>query len=243
MGKLDGKVAIITGAASGMGAAQARLFVQEGASVVLADIDVTGKQIADELGPGATFSQHDVSLAEDWFRTIALAESAFGAPNILVNTAGIQLDRLLLETSGEDFERIWRTNSLGPFLGMRHVGETMKANGGGVIVNINSIAAIRVLTGASAYCGAKGGLRLVSRIAAKELAQHNIRVNSIFPGPIDTPVITPEVRAMLDQVMAMTPAGRMGTPEEIALATLYLASDDASFMLGSELAIDGGVAL
>lgn len=242
MGRLHDQIAIITGAASGMGKAQAQLFAKEGARVVLTDISANGQQVADEIGTAAAFCQHDVSTEESWASVLDFTVKAFGNPSILINTAGVVDDTLPIEdTSVAAFDRIVGINLRGVFLGMRAVVDPMKSNGGGSIVNIASAAALAGAPGYSAYASSKGGVRALSRQAARELGPYGIRVNSIYPGSIRTPIITASQMAIVEEFMAAkTPLGRLGEPEEIATATLFLASAEASYITGAELIVDGG---
>ncbi|MGE4404333.1 SDR family NAD(P)-dependent oxidoreductase [Pseudomonas sp.] len=243
MGKLDGKIAIVTGAASGMGLAQSRLFHAEGAKVLLTDISPKGEQYAAELGANAAFLQHDVASEENWIAVINRASELFGPVNILINTAGIANDTTPIEdTTVADFERIIGVNLRGVFLGMRAVTPIMAREGGGSIVNVASAAALLGSEGLTAYSASKAGVRGLSRAAAKELGKHGIRVNTIFPGAINTAIVTPDLFKVFEEFMApRLPIQRMGTAEEIARATLFLASDDASYTTGAELTVDGGV--
>lgn len=245
MARLEGKIAIVTGAASGMGLAQARLFVAEGAKVVLADISRDGEAHAAALGTSAAFMRHDVSSEESWSKVVAFTTETFGSPSILINTAGIATDTIAFaETSLDDFDRMIRVNLQGVFLGMRTVTPPMSAAGGGSIVNIASAAALMGSEGLSAYTASKAGVRGLSRAAAKELGKFGIRVNTIFPGAINTPIVTPELYKVFEELMApKLPIQRMGTADEIANATLFLASDEASYVTGAELTVDGGVCI
>jgi 3alpha(or 20beta)-hydroxysteroid dehydrogenase len=241
MARLDGKVALITGAARGMGAAEARLFAAEGAKVVLTDLlDAEGQAVAAEIGAAARWLHHDVTREADWAAAVALAQSDFGGLDLLVNNAGIYQPSPLLDCETELFERIWRVNQLGVFLGMRAAVPAMRARGGGAIVNISSIAGLRGFPGAVAYVGTKWAVRGMTKTAAVELAPDCIRVNSVHPGLIETPMIAanpPEVNA---GIVAATPLKRAGSSEEVARLVLFLASDEASYVTGAEVAVDGG---
>ncbi len=242
--RLQDKVAIITGAARGMGAAEARIFAKEGAKVILGDIQVEdGQSVAQEIneaGGQAIFIEMDVSKQSDWQRTIDAAISNFGKINVLVNNAGI-IERDSLEgTTEETWDRIMAVNAKGIFLGTKAVVPHMREAGGGSIVNISSISGM-ISQGYPAYNASKGAIRVFTKSAAVECARDNIRVNSIHPGTIWTSMstykqaFTPETRAKV------IPMRRVGQPEEIAYPALFLASDESSYMTGSEMVIDGGV--
>ena len=240
MGTLDGKVAIITGAARGQGEAEARLFVAQGAKVMLTDVMPEGKAVAEGLGDLAAFSQHDVGNSADWERVVRATTQRFGRLDILINNAAIYKLRTLLETTDAEFDEITRVNQRGPFLGMRAVAPAMKASGGGSIINISSGAGLRGVRNMIAYATSKWGLRGMSKCAALELAADHIRVNSIHPGVIETPMLSGNPDALNQAMVRATPMGRIGKPEDIAQMALYLASDAASFVTGAEFAVDGG---
>ena len=242
--RLQDKVAIITGAARGMGAAEARIFASEGAKVVLADIQVEdGQSVTKEItdaGGQAVFVEMDVSVQADWNRTIEAAISNFGKINVLVNNAGIIERDSLEETTEETWDRIMAVNAKGVFLGTRAVVPHMRAAGGGSIVNISSISGM-ISVGYPAYNSSKGAIRVFTKSAAVELARDNIRVNSIHPGTIWTSMSTYK-RAFTREERAQTiPMKRVAEPEEIAYPALFLASDESSYMTGAEVVIDGGV--
>ena len=240
MGALDGKVAIITGAARGQGEAEARLFVAEGARVMLTDVLPEGKAVAESLGDLAAFSSHDVGSASDWDRVVKSTTQRFGRIDILVNNAGIYRMRALLDTTDEDFDEITRVNQRGPFLGMRAVAPAMRAAGGGSIINISSGAGLRGVRNMLAYATTKWALRGMTKCAALDLAADRIRVNSIHPGVIETPMLNNNPAALNNAMVRATPLGRIGQPEDIARMVLYLASDAASFVTGAEISVDGG---
>lgn len=240
-GRLDGKVALISGAARGMGECEARLFVREGAKVVLGDIlEEQGRQVAKELGAAATFVRLDVTVESDWQRAVATAEQTYGELHILVNNAGIVRMAPLDETSLEAWNEVINVNQTGVFLGMKHAIPAMRRAGGGSIINISSIAGLVGLSNIPAYQASKGAVRLLTKNAAVQYAQDKIRVNSVHPGRIETPMTTPLDAARREMVLSMTPLGRDGQPEEVAYGVLYLASDESSFVTGAELVIDGG---
>lgn len=241
MPRLQNKIILITGGARGQGAAEARLFVREGAKVVLTDVlDAEGQALAAEIG--ATFVRHDVTQAADWQAAVAAAEG-LGGLHGLVNNAGIYQPRTMLETDVELFERHFRINQLGPFLGMKLVVPLMERSGGGAIVNISSTAGLRGTPRAFAYGATKWALRGMTKAAALELAPRGIRVNSVHPGPIDTPMLHVRTAEQNRQRLEAVPMKRMGTAEEVADLVLYLLSDESRYLTGSEVAIDGGATL
>ncbi len=244
MGRLDGKVALVSGAARGMGECEARLFVREGAKVVLGDVlDEIGQQVAADLtrqGEAATYVHLDVTAESQWQQAVATAERLYGKLDILVNNAGIVRMAPLDETSLDAWNEVITINQTGVFLGMKHVIPAMRRAGGGSIINISSVAGLVGLPNIPAYQASKGAVRLLTKNAAVQYAKEKIRVNSIHPGRIETPMtanLTPERRAM---VLDLTPLGRDGKPEEVAYGVLYLACDESSFVTGAELVIDGG---
>ena len=244
MARLAGKVAIITGGARGMGAATGRLFVREGARIAIADIlDDAGEALAAELGAGAIYAHHDVTDAASWTALIGQSESSLGPVDILVNNAGVLLFRTLLDTSQEDYERVLRVNLVGEFLGIKAVAPGMIARGKGSIVNISSVDGMKGANGLAAYSSSKWGVRGLTRVAALELGHRGVRVNSVHPGGIDTVMTNAagQARAEVDQRFGNIPLQRVGAPEEVAEATLFLASDAASYLCGAEIAVDGGM--
>jgi len=243
MPRLQDKIILITGGARGQGAAEARLFVREGAKVVITDIlEKEGQALAKELGDAAVFLKHDVTNETEWQKAID-ASASLGGLHGLINNAGIYQPSRLLETDTALFERHMRINQLGPFLGMKLVVPLMERSGGGAIVNISSVAGLRGSPGAIAYSATKWALRGMTKAAAIDLAPRGIRVNSVHPGPIDTHMLdvrTPEQNA---QRLLSVPMRRMGTAEEIADLVLYLVSDESRYVTGAEIAIDGGATL
>jgi cyclopentanol dehydrogenase len=247
MGRLDGKVAVISGAARGQGEAEARLFAAEGASVVLGDIrGELGEQVASEIaaaGGKAVFTQLDVSQEADWARAVALAESTFGKLDILVNNAAIIGLEGIMETSIELWNRVIAVNQTGTFLGMRAAIPAMRRAGGGSIVNISSVLATIGSGNSASYTASKGAVTALTRTVSVELATEGIRVNAVHPGGVETPMA---VECLGDDVearralIATHPMGRIGEPGEIASGVLFLASDEASFVTGATLVIDGG---
>lgn len=242
MERLNGKVALITGASHGMGEAEATLFVDEGARVVLTDIDTrAGITLAERLGSNAVFMKHDVSSEADWASVFAFAEKRFGGIDVLVNNAGAFHGGALIDTSLEVYERLVRVNQIGVFLGMRAAATSMIRRGaGGSIVNISSVAALRGSSGMFAYAASKWAVRGMSRSGAAELARHNIRVNSVHPGLTATAMLDDMSAEELDRLKARVPMGRLGTVRDVANLVLFLGSDESSYMTGVELQIDGG---
>ena len=246
MGRLDNKVALITGAAGGQGAAAARRFVEEGAKVLIADIaDEAGKALAGELGDNAAYQHLDVSAEDDWGAAVAAAEQAFGPVGILVNNAGILSFGAIEDTSLADYEKIIRVNQFGTFLGMRSVIPGMKAAGAGSIVNVSSVEGIAGMPYLVAYSASKFAIRGMTKVAAMELGKSNIRVNSVHPGMIDTNMIRGVLGDNADAI-DLSPMGRkiplrrVGRPEEIANVVVFLGSDESSYCTGGEFVADGG---
>ena len=242
MGRLDGKVAIITGAARGQGETEARLFAKEGADVVLADIlDEEGEAAAKSIGKKAIYHHLDVSQESDWQTAVKAATEKFGHPNILVNNAAILLPTAIIDTSEEQYMQVVRVNQLGYFLGMKSVYESMIAAGGGSIVNISSIDGLKSANGLISYTSTKFAIRGMTKTAAIEWGHQNIRVNSVHPGGVNTIMGNPIQDPSLEtEPYKMHPIPRIGRPEEIAAAVLFLASDEASYITGAELSVDGG---
>ena len=247
--RLQDKVAIISGAAHGMGAVEARLFAREGAKVVIADIrDDDGQRLAAEIndaGGESLFVPTDVTSEAAWAALVARAVARFGRLDILVNNAGISSRAVPDEDSLEAWTRIMDINSTGVFLGAKHAVAQMRQNGGGAIVNISSIAGlVGMLSGHPAYNASKGAVRLFTKAMAVRCGVDNIRVNSVHPGympPMMSRIPDAEVRAGRSAMVAeQVPLGREGRQEEVANAVLFLASDDASYITGAELVVDGG---
>jgi 3alpha(or 20beta)-hydroxysteroid dehydrogenase len=246
MGRLDGKVALITGAARGQGAAEARLFVAEGARVVLGDVlDDEGELLAKELGEHATYRHQDVTLESDWEQIVAAAHSQFGRIDVLVNNAGVFRILGMTATSLDEYMRIVTINQVGPFLGMKAVTGAMIAQGSGSIVNISSVAGLTGSAGTIAYTASKFAVRGMTKVAAVELARFGVRVNSVHPGFIDTTMLREALglteAANLDGAAARVPNGRLATVDDVARMVLYLASDDSAYSTGSEFVVDGGM--
>jgi NAD(P)-dependent dehydrogenase (short-subunit alcohol dehydrogenase family) len=246
--RLAGKVAVITGAANGIGAATAQLFAREGAKVILADRDrVTGEALAREIGANARFQLCNVAHGAEIEAAVSAAERHFGGLDILVNNAAIQNVKPIAETSEAEWAEIIAVNLTSVFLGIKYAIEPMKKRGGGAIVNTSSTFALVGSPGYAAYHAAKGGVSSLTRAAAIDLIRHNIRVNAICPGTTDTPGLRRGVEATaadpaaaLAGYLKLQPMGRFGTAEEVAAAILFLASDEASFVVGAELVADGG---
>jgi cyclopentanol dehydrogenase len=247
MGRLENKVAIITGGASGIGAATAKLFAKEGAALVITDINEAKlKTVAEELiraGGKVLSVKHDVSLEKDWLTVVNASIETFGKVSILFNNAGMVLRSCAWEDiSLKDFQKILDVNLTSQFLGIRAVAANMIANGGGSIINMSSTAGLIATVAHPAYTASKGGSRLLTKAAAKEYARSNIRVNSIHPGFTNTELTAPYLESEQGRkdMQAENPMGRAGEAIEIATATLFLASDDSTFMTGAELVVDGG---
>jgi 3alpha(or 20beta)-hydroxysteroid dehydrogenase len=249
MTRLDGKVAVISGAARGQGEAEARLFVEEGARVILGDmLDDRGEVVAKELGDAARYVHLDVRDEASWQAAVALAEADFGPVSVLVNNAGIFRVSALVDTPVEQFREVFEVNQLGPFLGMKAVVPSMVKAGGGSIVNISSTNGLGGLPGTISYTSTKFAVRGMTKTAAMELGPLGIRVNSIHPGGVDTPMIAPENLGMLAATpdalgdrFGDLPLRRVGQPIEIARLALFLASDESSYSTGSEFVADGGM--
>lgn len=246
MGRLQNKTALISGAASGMGAAEARLFAEQGAQVIVADVDGDGAQsvVQDitDAGGSAIAVHLDVADAASWDKAITRGVKAFGDIDILVNNAGILIMKPVQDTTEEEWDRIFSINAKGVFLGTKAVLDSMKATGAGSIINISSIYGIVGAPSAAAYQATKGAVRLLTKATASDYAPFNIRVNSIHPGVIAT-AMTDEMLSdpeVAKDLLGTTIMERPAQPEEVARAVLFLASDEASFMTGSEMVVDGG---
>ncbi len=242
MGRLENKVAIITGAARGQGEQEARLFVREGAKVLITDVlDAEGEALARELGPAARYQHLDVSREEDWARAVAAA-AELGALNVLVNNAAVVMAKTIEDTSLADYQRVIGINQVGTFLGIRSVIGPMRRAGGGSIINVSSIDGLQSKNGLIAYSSSKWAIRGLTKSAALELGPHGIRVNSIHPGGIDTPMGNPGSVSSetLDRFYTLQAIPRVGQPVEVAWMAVFLASDEASYCSGSEYPVDGG---
>lgn len=257
-GRMEGKIALITGGASGLGKATAELFLAEGGRVMIADVNAAaGRTVAAALGQAAAFVPLDVTDEAAWIEAFAATKACFGGLHVLVQSAGIAITAAVTETSLEDWRRVHAIDLDGVFLGCKHgvpaIAETIAAPGGrsatGAIVNISSIAGVIAGHNMAAYNSAKAGVRHLSKSVALHCARQGlaIRCNSVHPAFVDTPILD-DVAGGMDRGQALAklgrqvPMGRVGRPEEVAYAILYLASDESSFTTGSELLIDGGIA-
>jgi 3alpha(or 20beta)-hydroxysteroid dehydrogenase len=244
MGRVSGKVALVTGAAQGMGAAFVRKLADEGASVLATDIrDEQGTALADELGDRVRFAHHDVTRADDWARSVATAEEEFGPVSVLVNNAGIVTYAPIEALEESELRHTIDVNLISVALGMKAVLASMRRAQGGAIINVSSAAGLVGNDNIAAYTASKFGVRGITKVAALEFAPYGIRVNSIHPGLILTPM-TEGAAGDNDTVAAVTaavPAARFGLPDEVASIVLLLASDEAGFSTGSEFVIDGGL--
>ena len=241
MGRLDDKVALITGGARGQGAAEAELFASEGATVYITDVlDDVGAATAERLGAPVTFLHHDVTSEDDWSAVIAAVVEAQGRIDVLVNNAGVFQIAGALDTSLDDWNRIIAINQTGVFLGIRDVGRTMREQGSGAIVNISSVAGLTGVGVAHAYAASKWAVRGMTKSAAQELTPHGVRVNSVHPGYIDTEMLRALGRDA-DQMGQRVPIGRTASADEVANLVLFLASDESSYCSGHEFVIDGAM--
>lgn len=245
MGRLDGKVAIITGAARGMGASHARRFIAEGARIILTDqAETLGRSVADSLGERAMFLVHDVTSAGDWTRVVGEVEQAFGPVSILVNNAGVLGPIARTEELDEDdYLKVCAINQHSVFLGMRAVLPSMMRAGGGSIVNISSIAGMAANYGfpSLAYVASKFAVRGMTKATAVEYGKHKIRVNSVHPGFIMTPMMVEATDEGGGDALSMIPLGRIAEPDEVSQLVLFLASDEASYITGAEHLVDAGM--
>jgi 3alpha(or 20beta)-hydroxysteroid dehydrogenase len=243
--RLQGCIALITGAAGGQGAAEARLLVEQGAQVVLGDIDdAVGEAVAKDLGQAARYHHLDVCSEDDWRSALEAGVSAFGGVNALVNNAGISLPpKSIIKTPVDEYRRVVEVNQVGAYTGIHVVAPAIIAAGGGSIVNVSSVNGFVGAWGIAAYASSKFALRGLTRVASIELARKGVRVNSIHPGPVDTPMLRAGLPEGTDPVEAMgrvIAAGRVGTVEEVAAMVAFLVSDESSFCYGSEMVLDGG---
>ncbi|MCY4555842.1 MAG: glucose 1-dehydrogenase [Chloroflexi bacterium] len=247
MARLEGKVALISGGARGQGAIEARMFAEEGASVVIGDIlDDQGRQTQaelQELGYNVTYVHLDVTSESDWEAAVQSAVDTYGKLDVLLNNAGILIRKNIEETTEDDWDRIFAVNAKGVFLGTKAAIPAMREAGGGSIINISSTAGlVGSPNGSASYTATKGAVRLFTKSTAIQHAREGIRCNSIHPGPIETDMIADTLNDPANMALRMQrlPLGRVGKPSEIAYGAIYLASDESSFVTGSEVVIDGG---
>ena len=244
--RLENKVAMISGGARGMGAVEAKLFAKEGAKVIIGDmLEEEGRKVEAEInetGGECVFVLLDVTDEEAWQRAVSEAVSRFGKLDILVNNAGIYRAHDVLETTSAEWDQVMDINAKGVFLGTKYAIPEMRKAGGGSIVNISSVAGLVGSKQTTAYTASKGAVRLLTKSTAIQYAAEGIRANSIHPGTIETPMTEALLanEAQREDRMNRTPLGRLGRPEDVAYGALYLASDEASFVTGSDLVIDGG---
>ncbi|HEV8298182.1 MAG TPA: glucose 1-dehydrogenase [Acidimicrobiales bacterium] len=245
MGRLDGRVALVTGAARGQGAAEARAFVDEGARVVFTDVlDDAGRALAADLGAAAAYEHLDVTSEDDWRRVVEGTVARFGALHVLVNNAGISpTPAPIVDTSVDAYRRVIETNLVSMFTGIHCVAPKIVDSGGGSIVNVSSVNGFAGAAGIAGYVSSKFGVRGLTRTAALELGRFGVRVNSIHPGPIDTPMVQPESWGGFDMrpiLASKMPLGRIGQPDEVAELVVWLSSDASGYCTGAEFVIDGG---
>ncbi len=243
MGRLDGKVALITGGARGQGAKEGEVFAREGAKVVLTDVlDEEGEKAAAQIG--GDYLHHDVTSEAEWERAVAETLSRHGSLDVLINNAGIFRSGTTEGTELDDYRLVIEINQVGVFLGMKAVAPQMKSQNGGSIVNISSVAGLEGQAGTIAYTASKWAVRGMTKVAAAELGRYGVRVNSIHPGLIETPMMEelPAIQAgKLDRINRLILLGRPAQAEEVANLALFLASDEASYCTNSEFVVDGGV--
>jgi len=249
MGKLDGKVALISGGSRGQGAAEAETFAREGAKVVFGDIrDAEGKKVEEAIrksGGDATYVHLDVTSENDWQGAVKTAVGLYGRLNILINNAAIVIPRVPIEErTVAEWDQVMAVNARGVFLGTKHAIPALRQSGGGSIVNISSVAGIgQSLHQEPAYAASKGAIRIFTKVTASQHAKDKIRCNSVHPGPIDTEMFHSAFKGDREAIakrLERVPLRRMGTVQEVVSAVLYLASDDAAYITGSELVVDGG---
>jgi NAD(P)-dependent dehydrogenase (short-subunit alcohol dehydrogenase family) len=244
-GRLEGKIAIITGAGSGIGAAHARTFAREGAKVVVTDIrDHVGIAIADEIngsGGDAIFLHHDVAQERSWAEVVDEAVNRFGGLTTLVNNAGLNHMHGVEDETVAGWNHIISIDQMGTWLGMRAAMPHLRASGNGAIVNISSVLGIMATVTCLSFHAAKGAVRMMSKAAAQEYADRGVRVNSIYPGMIDTPQLETMLPDEREMIRTSIPMKRIGLPEEVANCSLFLCSDEASYVTGAEIIVDGGL--
>ncbi len=247
MGRVEEKIAIVTGGAKGIGRATVELLAEEGARVAVTDVDTeAGRETAEAVqgaGGEAAFFEHDVASEADWERVVLEVQESFGAPDILVNNAGIYRITPIEEETVEDWRRLMDVNVTGVFLGMKHCTPLMREQGQGSVINVSSVAGLVGVSGHACYGASKGAVRTMTKDAAIELAEAGVRVNSIHPAYIDTQMADYGAEAQdasKEELEAMHPIGHMGEPDDVAYAALYLASEESTFVTGTELVLDGG---
>ena len=241
MGRLDGKVALISGGARGQGEAEARLFVAEGASVVIGDVlDEQGEKVAADLGDRAHYCHLDVTEGGDWQQAVATVKDRFGRLDVLINNAGIVRLGMMLDVTEDEYRQVVDVNQIGCWLGMKTSAPLMGETGGGSIINVSSMNGIMPGPGAMSYIASKFAIRGMTKAAALELAPLGIRVNSIHPGAIDTDMAHEALGSSEGNPVGHLPIPRMGRPDEVAKMAIFLATDDSSYSTGSEFIIDGG---
>ena len=247
MGRLEGKSCLISGGSKGLGAAQARLFAREGARVAVGDIlESDGGRLVEELrasGAASVFLRLDVTSEADWEGAVGAVMCELGTLDVLVNNAGIYNRALVEDTTLEEWERVMSVNSTGVFLGTKHAIPAMRRSGGGSIVNMSSVAGLVGSRTQTVYNASKGAVRLLTKSTAVQYAADGIRANSVHPGVIETDMMKEVVRNEDERAtrVSLTPIGRFGTAEDVAHGVLFLASDEASYVTGAELVIDGGL--
>src|SRR5436190_1904900 len=244
MGRLDGKTALISGGARGMGAAEARLFTAEGANVVIGDVlDSDGEALAKELGDQCAYVHHDVTSEDQWAASVAETTGRYGPLDVLINNAGILQVSPIAMTSVDDYMRVISVNQLGVFLGMKVAGPVMMGAGRGSIINISSVAGMIGPAGHVAYAASKWAVRGMTKVASSEMAPFGVRVNSIHPGLIDTPMLDEyeQLGFPVQQMGEGVPIGRLAIADDVARLALYLASDESAYSTGSEFVVDGGM--
>jgi len=243
MSRLQNKIAIITGGARGMGAATARLFAREGATVVIADmLETEGQALALEIGGASIFRKHNVTEESQWQALVDDAIARFGRIDALVNNAGVVSFGTIEDSTAQEFDRVFAVNVKGPLLGIKYVGKVMTAAGKGAIVNISSLDGLRGVNAVGVYSSSKWAVRGLTKTAALEYGHHGVRVNSVHPGGIDTVMGNPQGQSGAERNAnyQRVPLQRIGEPSEVAAASLFLCSDEASYITGAELAVDGG---
>ena len=248
MGRLDGKVALISGGAKGQGATEARMFAKEGAKIVIGDLlDAEGQAVAAEIaeaGGDCTYVHLDVTSEADWRVAVETAVSEYGKVDVLINNAGILMNGRIEDTTEAAWDAVMDVNAKGVFLGTKAVIDEMRKAGGGSIINISSTSGLVGSFNTTAYNASKGAVRLLTKSTALQYGREGIRANSIHPGPIDTEMIQlvwQDPGRSREETVARIALGRIGTVEDIANGALFLASEESSFMTGSELVMDGGM--